>query len=79
MGLQNLQYQKSFLNFEQMLARLQQFQMEIKPTVGMWYLSPSGSRFHEPYGEAIDIPERIDMLAEMACLGVKGLEAHYGP
>lgn len=78
MKLQNLQYQKQFKNKEQMLTHLHNFKMEIKPTVGVWYLSPGGSRFHEPYGKEISIPERIELLAEMKELGVKGIEAHYG-
>ena len=79
MGLQNLQYQKKFLNREEMLRHLQEFRLEIKPTVGVWSLTPSGGRFHEPYGAEVSIPERIKMIGEMAEIGVRGLEAHYGP
>ncbi len=78
MALQNLQYQKVFRNREEMLTHLQTFDLEIKPTVGIWYLSSGPSRFHESYGKELTIPERLEVVAEMAQVGVKGIEAHYG-
>ena len=48
MALQNLQYQKTFRNREEMIAHLNHFRMEVKPCVGMWYLSSGGNRSHPP-------------------------------
>jgi len=73
----DLRYQKEKRTPEDLLQHLNSFSLEIKPTVGIWFLSPGGSRFHEPYGESLTILQRIELLAEMAPLGIKGVEAHY--
>lgn len=78
MGLQNLQYQKLSRSREEMLRHLKEFKLEIKPVVGIWYLSSGGSRFHEKYGIELDIPERLELAYEMSKLGVNAIEAHYG-
>ena len=77
MPLQDLRYQKTFRGKEEMLKHLKSFKLEIKPCVGMWYLSSGGSRFHENYGEVIPIHQRIEMLEELAGYGVKAIEGHY--
>ena len=78
MALQDLSYQKKFRNKEEMLKHLKSFTLDIKPCIGMWYLSPSGSRFHETYGEPVAIEQRIELAAELAAAGVKAVEGHYG-
>ena len=78
MPLQNLQYQKTFRNREEMLNHLQNFKLEIKPCVGIWYLSGSGSRFHEAYSDAIPIVRCIETVYELAKYGVKAVEGHIG-
>ncbi len=78
MALQNLKYQKEFRDREAMLKHLKGFSLEIKPCVGMWYLSPGGSRFHEAYGEAVDIRECIKIAGDLAALGVRAVEGHFG-
>ena len=75
--MQDLRYQKKFMGKEEMLAHLKSFKLEIKPCVGMWYLSSGGSRFHENYGEIIPINQRIEMIEELAGYGVKAIEGHY--
>lgn len=77
MSLVDLRYQKENRTPEELLKHLNSFTLDIKPSVGIWYLSPGGSRFHESYGEAVSIPERIELAAELAKYGVKGVEAHY--
>jgi xylose isomerase len=76
--MQDLRYQKQFRNREEMLAHLKGFKLEIKPAVGMWSLSSGGSRFHEPYGKNLTIPERVELAAELSRSGLKAVEAHYG-
>jgi len=78
MPLQDLRYQKTFRDKEEMLKHLKQFKLEIKPCVGMWYLSSGGSRFHESYGEKRTIEQCIELVGEMAEYGVKAVEGHFG-
>jgi len=77
MALQDLRYQKTFRDKEEMLQHLKGFKLDIKPCIGMWYLSSGGSRFHERYGEVVSIEQRIEMLYELAEYGVKAIEGHY--
>ena len=74
--LKDLRYQKMAIFPENMLQNLKK-DLEINVSVGIWYFTPGGGRFHERFVKEATIPERIEMAAEMAKLGVKGIEAHY--
>jgi len=76
-SLIDLRYQKESRSPEALLHHLKTFTLDIKPSVGIWSLSPAGSRFHEPYGSSLNIEQRIEIAAEMARLGLRGVEAHY--
>ena len=78
MALQDLRYQKQPLEKVELLKRLEDFQLDIKLSVGIWYFAPGPSRFHARYGQDLTIPQRIELAAETAKYGVKGIEAHYG-
>ena len=78
MGLQDLRYQTEFRDREAMLRHLKSFKLDIKPCIGMWYLSGGGSRFHETYGEVRNIEQCIEMVEELAEYGVRAVEGHYG-
>jgi len=41
------------------------------------YFAPGGGRFHDRYVPEMAIPQRLELAAEMAKYGVKGIEAHY--
>jgi len=51
--------------------------LELKISVGIWYFTPPGGRFHERFVPEATVAERIEMAAGMAPLGVTGIEAHY--
>ena len=70
-------YQKIKRNKEELIKHLKSFTLDIKISVGIWYFTPSGGRFHEAYVESKDIPQKIEMAYEMAKYGVKAIEAHY--
>ncbi len=72
----DLRYQNKSISPEKMLANLNK-EINLDFTVGIWYFTPGGGRFHERFVKEATIPKRIDMAAEMATLGVKGIEAHY--
>lgn len=67
-------YQKIRRNKEELIEHLNTFKLDIKPSVGIWYFTPVGGRFHESYVPFKDIPEKIEMAAEMAKYGVKAIE-----
>jgi len=73
----DLRYQSRRRTPEQLLAHLRGFSLDIRLTVGIWYFAPGGGRFHDRYVAELSIPQRIELAAEMARYGVKGIEAHY--
>lgn len=70
-------YQKKIFGRDELLKHMNSFTLDLKISVGIWYFSPGGGRFHENYVEPKTIPERIEVAAEMAKYGVKAIEAHY--
>jgi len=75
--LADLNYQKKALNHEELLKHLNDFKLDMKLSIGIWYFAPSGGRFHEAYVPEKSISERIEIAAEMKKYGIKGIEAHY--
>ncbi len=75
--LRDLRYQKDFLPPDQLLRRLDTFRLSLNISVGIWYFAPGGGRFHDRYVPEATIEERLAMAAELAPLGVSGIEAHY--
>jgi xylose isomerase len=75
--LTDLRYQSNRRTPEELLQQLKSFSLDLKLSVGIWFFSPGGGRFHDRYVPNLDIPERLALAAEMAKYGVKGIEAHY--
>jgi len=73
----DLSYQKKRRSKQQLLKHLIEFELDIKLTLGIWYFTPGGGRFHDRYIEKRSIDENIEIAAEMKKYGVSGLEAHY--
>jgi len=72
----DLRYQNKAVSPEKMLQNLKQ-DLEINVSVGIWYFTPVGGRFHDRFVPEASVSERLEMAASMAKLGVKGIEAHY--
>jgi len=72
----DLSYQTRARTPEAILENLDD-DLDLKISVGIWCFTPPGGRFHERYVPEATIAERIEMAAEMAPLGVTGIEAHY--
>ena len=51
--------------------------LKLRFSVGVWYFTPGGGRFHDRFVPDASLEGRLEMAAEMAELGVTGLEAHY--
>jgi xylose isomerase len=73
----DIRYQKQRRNKDELIKHLNKFSLDLKFSVGVWYFTPSGSRFHELYGNPRNIEERLALIAQTADYGVKGVEAHY--
>lgn len=70
-------YQRKRLSKEDLIMHMKSFNLDLKISVGIWYFTPGGGRFHEAYIPNKTIAERIEMAAEMKKFGVKAIEAHY--
>ncbi len=75
--LRNLSYQQKIRTREELVNHMKQFCLELKFSVGIWYFTPGGGRFHERYVKEKTIKERLKMAEEFAQYGVSGIEAHY--
>src|SRR3990170_670534 len=70
-------YQKTRRTKEEIIKHLNTFSLNLKTSVGIWYFTPAGGRFHEAYVGNKNIPQRLEIAADMAKYGVKAIEAHY--
>jgi xylose isomerase len=73
----DLRDQKQRRDPQELLDHLNSFELDLKMSVGIWYFTPGGGRFHAPYVEPQSVEARLEMAAEMARFGIKGIEAHY--
>lgn len=77
MPLRDLRAQRQQRSAEELLRHLTTFELAPKFSVGVWYLSPMASRFHDKYAPDLDIRRRLDIVARLGEYGVVGVEAHY--
>jgi xylose isomerase len=62
---------------EELVRHLESFHLNLRFSAGIWYFSPSDSRFHEKYGKDLSIEQRLEIARRMKDHGLAGLEAHY--
>ena len=60
-----------------LIRHLNTFSLDLKFSVGIWYFTPGGGRFHDRYVSEANVARRIGMAAGLAEYGVTGIEAHY--
>lgn len=75
--LRDLRSQKRIRTRDDLIAHMKSFKLEMKMSVGIWYFTPGGGRFHEPYVEQKTVKDRLKMAEELAGYGITGIEAHY--
>ncbi|MBN1899658.1 MAG: xylose isomerase [Spirochaetes bacterium] len=75
--LKDLSYQKKLRSKDELIKHMGSFKLDMKLSVGIWYFTPGGGRFHPPYIRRKDIKERLKMAEEFAAYGITGIEAHY--
>ena len=73
----NTRYQEKRRSKEELIKHLNTYSLDLKISIGIWYFTPVGGRFHEAFVLNKDIPQRLEMAKEMAKYGVKAIEAHY--
>ena len=73
----DLRYQRLKRTPAELLEHLSAFPLEPRFSVGIWYFTPGGGRFHDRYVPEATVAERLEMAAELARFGVSGIEAHY--
>jgi xylose isomerase len=60
----------------QLVEHLKSFNLDLKFSAGIWFFSPSDSRFHERYGPDLSIEQRLEIARGLKDYGLAGLEAH---
>jgi xylose isomerase len=60
-----------------LVEHLKSFNLDLKFSAGIWFFSPSDSRFHEKYGPDLSIEQRLEIARGLKEYGLAGLEAHY--
>ncbi|MBO3800409.1 MAG: TIM barrel protein [Candidatus Brockarchaeota archaeon] len=79
--IRDLREQANIMSRNEILKRLVEFKLEPKFSAGIWYFSPANSRFHETYGETLNIDERLEIVLKMYDEKAIGsdfrIEAHY--
>ncbi len=73
----DLSYQKKVRSKTELIKHMKSFKLDLNFSVGIWYFTPSGGRFHDRYVPEKDIKERLKIAEEFAQYGVTGIEAHY--
>jgi xylose isomerase len=77
MALPDLRGQATRREPQQRLEHLNDFELDLKFSAGIWYFSPPFSRFHARYQPELSIEQRLEIAARLADEGLQGLEAHY--
>lgn len=62
---------------EELIKHMENFELDLKFSAGVWFFAPGGGRFHDRYVDDKPIEERLEIAAELADYGLGGLEAHY--
>jgi xylose isomerase len=77
MAIPDLRPQAQRLGRDELLAHLNEFELDLKFSAGIWYFSPPFSRFHARYQPERSVEERLEIAATLADDGLVALEAHY--
>ncbi|MBM3887728.1 MAG: TIM barrel protein [Verrucomicrobia bacterium] len=60
-----------------LIKHLKTFKLEPKFSAGVWFFAPGAIRFHDAYHRPLTIAQRLEIAADLAPHGLKGVEAHY--
>lgn len=62
---------------EALVEHLQNFELDLKFSAGIWFFSPADSRFHGRYKKDLQLEQRLEVAASLKDYGLSALEAHY--
>lgn len=62
---------------DELVRHLQNFELKLDFTAGIWFFTPPDSRFHGRYKENLDLEQRLEIAASLENYGLVALEAHY--
>jgi xylose isomerase len=62
---------------EALVEHLQDFELDLKFSAGIWFFSPADSRFHGRYKKDLPLEQRLEIAASLKDYGLSALEAHY--
>jgi len=77
MALPDLREQAIQRSPEDLLKHLNNFELDLRFSAGIWFFTPPFSRFHAKYQPDLTIEQRLEIAAGLAEYGLVGLEAHY--
>ncbi|HUW65302.1 MAG TPA: TIM barrel protein [Spirochaetia bacterium] len=61
----------------ELVQHLNEFELKLHFSAGIWYFAGGQSRFHARYGRNLTIEERLEKYAVLSQYGLEGIEAHY--
>ena len=77
MPIQDLRLQAEPRSPEALVEHLNAFELDLRFTAGIWFFSPSDTRFHAKYKPDLPLEARLDVAASLQDYGLAALEAHY--
>ena len=77
MPIRDLSGQQVRRTGEELVKHLQDFELDLQFTAGVWFFAPGGGRFHERYVPDLKMEERLEIAVGLMDYGLMGLEAHY--
>jgi xylose isomerase len=77
MALLDLRPQAKRRTPEELVKHLQEFELDLKFSAGVWFFAPGGGRFHDRYVPDQPIEARLEIAARLVGYGLQAMEAHY--
>lgn len=77
MPFSDLRNQATRRSPDELVHHLDRFELDLKFSAGIWFFSPSDSRFHDKYKPDLDLKRRFEIAASLVSYGLSALEAHY--
>ena len=77
MPIKDLSGQKTRRSGDELVRHLENFELDLQFTAGVWFFAPGGGRFHDRYVPDVPMEQRIEMALDLKDQGLVGLEAHY--
>ncbi|MDW7674427.1 MAG: TIM barrel protein [Bacillota bacterium] len=73
----DLKYQAVRRTSEELLVHLQNFQLDLRFSAGVWYFGNLSSRFHATYNQDQAAYHLLEKIVPLIKHGLQGVEAHY--